>query len=128
VIAAGDDVPAMDREENIYRKNVHELDLTALAELCANVARNSSADYRQSHTHNRLKAWRSGLDHVMLDRKPHQFCHRMHSQLAHHIGTVRFRSLHTDPERDGDLFVALAFCQKLNNFPLALSESLVDGD
>jgi hypothetical protein len=49
-MTAGDEVPAMDCEENIYRKNVHELDLTALTELCANVARNSSTDYRQSHT------------------------------------------------------------------------------
>jgi hypothetical protein len=59
----------MDREENIYRKNVHELDLPALAELCANVARNRSADTKQSDTAHalrvesvrlRLDRWRNG--------------------------------------------------------------------
>lgn len=38
----------MSREEsNIYRKKLHEQDLVALAELCANVARNPSADSKQ---------------------------------------------------------------------------------
>ena len=37
----------MDRDD-IYQKPLHELDLTGLAELCANVARNPSADYKQS--------------------------------------------------------------------------------
>jgi hypothetical protein len=35
----------MTRED---RKNLHEQDLTALAEMCANVARNTSADSKQS--------------------------------------------------------------------------------
>jgi hypothetical protein len=37
----------MDRDA-IYRKPLHELDLTGLAELCANVARHVSADTKQS--------------------------------------------------------------------------------
>jgi hypothetical protein len=36
--------------DDIYRKPLHELDLTGLAELCANVARNLSADSKQSDT------------------------------------------------------------------------------
>jgi len=39
----------MDRDD-IYRKTLHELDLAGLAELCANVARHSSADSKQSDT------------------------------------------------------------------------------
>jgi hypothetical protein len=38
----------MDREHSIYHKNLHEQDLTGVAELCANVARNSSADSKLS--------------------------------------------------------------------------------
>jgi hypothetical protein len=40
----------MDREDNIYRKNLPEQDLIGLADLCANIARNVSADSRQSDT------------------------------------------------------------------------------
>ena len=39
----------MDRE-NIYRKPLHELDLTGLTELCANVSHNLSADRNQGDT------------------------------------------------------------------------------
>jgi hypothetical protein len=45
----------MDREDSIYLKTPHELDLTGLAELCGNVARHSSADYRQSQTAHALR-------------------------------------------------------------------------
>jgi len=38
----------MDRKHNIYHKNLQEQDLTGLAELCANVARNSTADSKLS--------------------------------------------------------------------------------
>jgi hypothetical protein len=34
--------------ENINRKNLHEQDLQGLAEMCAKVARNTSADSKQS--------------------------------------------------------------------------------
>jgi hypothetical protein len=44
------------------------------------------------------------------------------------IGTVRFCRLDTDHEREGNLFAALALCQELNNFPLALGKSFVDRD
>jgi hypothetical protein len=44
-----------DREKSIYRKTVHEQDLAGLAELCGNVARHSSADYRQSQTAHALR-------------------------------------------------------------------------
>jgi hypothetical protein len=37
-------------DDNIYQKELHDLDLTDLAELCANVARNPSADSKQSDT------------------------------------------------------------------------------
>ena len=38
----------MDRDDAIYRKPVHELHLTELAELCGNVARNLSANRNQT--------------------------------------------------------------------------------
>ena len=38
----------MTREHNTYLCNLHELDLNELMELCANVARNRSADEKQS--------------------------------------------------------------------------------
>jgi hypothetical protein len=44
----------MDRD-NIYRKPLHEQDLAGLAELCANVARNVSADSKQSDTAHALR-------------------------------------------------------------------------
>jgi hypothetical protein len=37
----------MDRNQTIYRKPLHEQDLTGLSDLCANVARNVSADRKQ---------------------------------------------------------------------------------
>jgi hypothetical protein len=48
----------MTRDDTIYRKPLHEQDLTGLAELCGNVARHSSLDYRQSQTaHALLVEW-----------------------------------------------------------------------
>jgi hypothetical protein len=44
----------MDRE-NIYRQNLHEQDLAALAELCGNVANSRSADHTQSETAHALR-------------------------------------------------------------------------
>ena len=54
----------MDREDNIYRKNLNELDLTGLAEFCANVARNVSANSKQLDTAHapRMEWVRLGLD------------------------------------------------------------------
>lgn len=54
----------MTRDETIYRKPLHELDLTGLAELCTNVAHNVSADRNQSDTAHALRIeWvRLGLD------------------------------------------------------------------
>jgi hypothetical protein len=43
------------RSSRIYGKNLHDQDLTGLAELCGNVARHSSADYRQSQTAHALR-------------------------------------------------------------------------
>lgn len=40
---------------DIYQKPLHELDLTGLAELCANVARNRSANPKQSDTAHALR-------------------------------------------------------------------------
>jgi hypothetical protein len=45
----------MDRNENIYQRPLHEQDLTGLAELCANVAHNLSADHKQSDTAHMLR-------------------------------------------------------------------------
>ena len=54
----------MDRNDAVYRKPLHELDLTALADRCANVARNVSAERTQSDTAHALRVeWlRLGLD------------------------------------------------------------------
>ena len=61
----------MDRDGTIYRKPLPEQDLTGLAELCANVARNASADYRQSETAHALRVeWvRLGLDRSLNSDK-----------------------------------------------------------
>lgn len=40
----------MTRDETIYRNPLHEQDLTVLADLCANVARNPVADRKQGDT------------------------------------------------------------------------------
>ena len=44
----------MDRDE-IYQKSLQELDLTGLSQLCANVARNLSANRHQADTAHRLR-------------------------------------------------------------------------
>ena len=51
------------------RKNLHEQDLTALAEMCANVARNTSANPKQSDTAHALRVeWvRLGLNRSLND-------------------------------------------------------------
>lgn len=56
----------MDRAA-IYRKPLHDLDLTGLAELCANVARHSSANSKQSDTAHALHVeWvQLGLKHLL---------------------------------------------------------------
>jgi hypothetical protein len=56
----------MDRDD-IYRKPLHELDLAGLAELCANVARNVSADTKQSDMAHALRVeWvQLGLKHLL---------------------------------------------------------------
>jgi hypothetical protein len=53
--------------DDIYRKPLHELDLTGLAELCANVARNLSANAKQSDTAHALHVeWiKLGLKHSL---------------------------------------------------------------
>jgi hypothetical protein len=45
----------MAREDDVYRKHLHEQDLAGLAELCGNVARHLSADYRQSQAAHALR-------------------------------------------------------------------------
>jgi hypothetical protein len=44
----------MDRDTS-YRTPLYELDLTGLADLCTNVARNASADHRQSDAAHALR-------------------------------------------------------------------------
>jgi hypothetical protein len=57
----------MDRDETIYQRPLHEQDLAGLVELCTNVARNLSANSRQSDTAHALRAeWlRLSLDHSL---------------------------------------------------------------
>ena len=57
----------MDRENAIYPINLCEQDLTELAELCANVARNPSTDSKQSDTAHALHVeWvQLGLKHLL---------------------------------------------------------------
>jgi hypothetical protein len=54
----------MDRDDTIYRKPLPEQDFTGLADLCASVARNVSANSKQSDTAHALRVeWlRLGLD------------------------------------------------------------------
>jgi hypothetical protein len=61
----------MDREDGIYRKNLPEQDLTELAELCGNVARDVSANSKQSGTAHALRVeWaRLGLDRSLNSDK-----------------------------------------------------------
>jgi hypothetical protein len=61
----------MDREDGIYRKNLPEQDLTELAELCGNVARDVSANSKQSDTAHALRVeWaRLGLDRSLNSDK-----------------------------------------------------------
>jgi hypothetical protein len=56
----------MDRD-NIYQKPLHALDLAGLAELCANVARNVSADSKQTDSAHALHVeWiQLGLKHSL---------------------------------------------------------------
>jgi hypothetical protein len=46
----------MDRTDDIYGKNLHEIDLAGLAELCGNVVNNHSADQIQADTAHGLRA------------------------------------------------------------------------
>jgi hypothetical protein len=57
----------MDRDDNIYRKSLHDQDLTGLAQMCANVALNTSADSKQSDMAHalRLEWLRLGLDRLL---------------------------------------------------------------
>jgi hypothetical protein len=63
----------MDREDSIYQRPLHEQDLTGLAELCANVANNLSANSKQSDTAHALRMeWvrlslDGSLDHGMTE-------------------------------------------------------------
>ena len=56
----------MDRKDTIYGKNLSELDLTGLAELCGNVANNRSANQPQADTAHALRVeWvRLSIDHA----------------------------------------------------------------
>jgi hypothetical protein len=59
--------------DDIYRKPLHELDLTGLAELCTNVAHNRSANSKQADTAHALRVeWvqlgvKHSLDHGTTD-------------------------------------------------------------
>jgi hypothetical protein len=59
----------MPREDNTYRKNLDEQDLTALAEMCANVARNVAGNSKQSDKAHALRVeWvRLGLNRALND-------------------------------------------------------------
>jgi hypothetical protein len=57
----------MDRDETIYQRPLDEQGLAGLAELCTNVARNFSANSKQSDTAHALRVeWlRLSLDHSL---------------------------------------------------------------
>jgi hypothetical protein len=61
----------MDRKDGIYGKNLHELDLEGLAELCRNVATSHSANPPQADTAHALRVqWaRLGLDRSLNSDK-----------------------------------------------------------
>lgn len=61
----------MDRQENIYGKNLHQQDLEGLAQLCGNVAMNHSANHAQTDTAHALRVeWaRLGLDRSLNSDK-----------------------------------------------------------
>jgi hypothetical protein len=56
----------MDRQDETYQNNFREQDLSGLALLCANVAKNRAADRKQSDAADALR-----LEWVRLDRSPH---------------------------------------------------------
>lgn len=56
----------MDRQDDIYQNNLREQDLSGLALLCANVAKNRSADPKQSDAADALR-----LEWVRLDGSAH---------------------------------------------------------
>ena len=56
----------MDRQDESYPNNFREQDLSGLALLCANVAKNRSADRKQSDAADALR-----LEWARLDRSPH---------------------------------------------------------
>jgi len=58
----------MDREDDIHQNNFREQDLSGLALLCANVAKNRSADRKQSDA---AQALRLEWVRLELDRSPH---------------------------------------------------------
>lgn len=59
----------MDRKDNLYCKNLHELDLDELAEFCGNVAINHSANQTQAETAHslRMESIRLSLNHSPRD-------------------------------------------------------------
>jgi hypothetical protein len=59
----------MDPQDGICGKNLHELDLAGLSQLCANVAINRSANFTQSDTARRLRAELVQLDVRFRDDK-----------------------------------------------------------
>jgi len=61
----------MDRKDITNRQPLHELDLTELADLCVSVARNVSANSKQSDTAHALRVeWvRLGLDRSLNSDK-----------------------------------------------------------
>ena len=61
----------MDRKDGIYGKNLNELDLAGLAELCANVAHNLSVHGKQMDIAHALRVeWvRLGLDRSLNSDK-----------------------------------------------------------
>jgi len=79
----------MDREDNIYRKNLQEQDLTRLAELCANVANNSS-DNKQSGTAYALRVeWvRLNLDGSPRDDKTEAKKQALRKRMAEFLAGV----------------------------------------
>src|ERR1700693_1434321 len=65
----------------------------------------------------------SSLNNLVSDGVAHQLAYRMQLELAHDVGTMRFRGLHADAESHRHFLAAFSFGQQLHNFAFPRSES-----
>jgi hypothetical protein len=63
--------------------------------------------------------FRSSLNDLVADRIPYQFAYRVDFQLAHDVGSVRFRGLDADAEGGSNFLAAFSFREQLHDFALS---------